>query len=78
VLALMHVQLGTNVITGEGITLAEVDRRQHLYCVGGSGVGKTNWLLSLMAQDLAAEREFCFIDKHGDAAKQLADTHVFS
>jgi hypothetical protein len=71
----MHVlTLGTNITTGEGITLADVDRRQHLYCVGGSGAGKTNWLLSLMAQDLAAGSGFCFIDKHGDAAKQLADS----
>jgi hypothetical protein len=71
----MHVlTLGTNITTGKGIALADVDRRRHLYCVGGSGAGKTNWLLSLMAQDLNAGRGFCFIDKHGDAAKQLADS----
>lgn len=68
------LQLGTHTSSGNIIALSDTDRRQHLYAIGQTGTGKTTWLLSLMAQDLAAGRGFCFIDKHGDAAKQIADS----
>jgi ABC-type phosphonate transport system ATPase subunit len=47
---------------------------QHLYCIGASGAGKSTFLEGLMAQDLAEDRGFCFIDKHGDSTKRIADS----
>jgi hypothetical protein len=66
--------LGNYTTTGDPVELSDVDRRQHLYAIGQTGTGKTTWLLSLMAQDFATRRGFCFIDKHGDAAKAISDS----
>jgi hypothetical protein len=40
----------------------------HTYLIGASGSGKSTYMLS------EAEGAFAFIDKHGQAARQLADT----
>ena len=40
----------------------------HVYCIGATRSGKTNYLLSQLPTDA-----FCFIDKHGQAAQQIAD-----
>src|SRR2546422_715032 len=39
----------------------------HTYIIGATRSGKTNHMLS------QAEGAFCFIDKHGEAARQIAD-----
>jgi hypothetical protein len=41
----------------------------HSYIIGASGSGKTTYLLSELP-----ERSFAFIDKHGQAARQIADS----
>jgi hypothetical protein len=66
--------LGRRLANDEPITVSDADWRQHQYVIGASGGGKTNYLETLMAQDLAAGRGFCFIDKHGDSAKRIADS----
>jgi len=38
------------------VCLLDADRRQHLYCVGKTGTGKSSLLLNLIAQDLEAGR----------------------
>jgi hypothetical protein len=60
--------------SGEAITVADKDWLQHVYAIGGTGAGKTTWLETLMADDLTARRGFCYIDKHGDSAKRIADS----
>ncbi|MGO8738129.1 type IV secretory system conjugative DNA transfer family protein [Rhodoblastus sp.] len=59
---------------GEPVTVGDNDWRQHAYAIGGTGSGKTTWLESLMAADLSERRGFCYIDKHGDSAKRIADS----
>jgi DNA helicase HerA-like ATPase len=66
-----HMRLGTRILNNQPITLSTETKRQHSYVIGASGTGKTNFLLSLMAQERSG---FCFIDKHGDAAKLIADS----
>jgi hypothetical protein len=66
--------LGWRIATDEAMTVADGDWRLHTYAIGGTGVGKTTWLESLMDQDIAAGRGFCYIDKHGDSAKRIADS----
>jgi hypothetical protein len=41
----------------------------HTYCIGATRAGKTNYLLSFFNPEGA----YCFIDKHGEAARQIAD-----
>ena len=65
--------LGYRLANDEPVTIADSDWLQHAYALGGTGSGKTTWLESLMSADLSARRGFCYIDKHGDSAKRIAD-----
>lgn len=47
------------------------DRRRHLYAIGQTGAGKSNFLQELAKQDAASGRGFCFIDPHGDAVEDI-------
>lgn len=64
--------LGTLSASGESVPVLPADRRRHIYIVGQTGTGKTGLLLNLMAADLVAGAGFCFVDPHGDAAKEIA------
>jgi type IV secretory pathway TraG/TraD family ATPase VirD4 len=63
--------LGT-LTTGERVPLLQADRRRHMAVFGQTGTGKTAFLLNLMLADLRAGAGFCFLDPHGDAAKEIA------
>lgn len=47
------------------------DRRRHMYLVGQTGVGKTEYLKNMFLQDIYAGHGACYIDPHGDAAEDL-------
>ncbi len=49
------------------------DRRRHMYVVGSTGMGKSEFLKSMAIQDIEAGRGVCFIDPHGDTADDLLD-----
>lgn len=51
--------------------LSRADRRQHLYIIGQTGVGKTTLLKNLILQDIADGRGVGVIDPHGDLAEEL-------
>lgn len=53
------------------IRLSAVDRRRHLYAIGQTGVGKSNFLQEMAKQDAREGRGFCFIDPHGDAVEDI-------
>lgn len=53
------------------IRLGMVDRRRHLYTIGQTGVGKSNFLQEMAKQDARDGRGFCFIDPHGDAIEDI-------
>lgn len=61
-----------SLANGEHVPLANADRRRHLYIVGQTGTGKTGLLVNLMHADMKANRGFCFLDPHGDAAQTIA------
>ena len=44
----------------------------HTYILGSTRSGKSNYLLSLIQDSQGA---FAFIDKHGEAARQIADAY---
>lgn len=71
----MHTQhpyiLGT-LSTGESVPMLQVDRRRHMAVLGQTGTGKTGLLLNLMRADLMGGAGFCFLDPHGDAAREIA------
>jgi len=53
------------------IRLSDIDRRRHLYTIGQTGVGKSNFLQEMAKQDAREGRGFCFIDPHGDAIEDI-------
>jgi hypothetical protein len=71
------VYLGTRPVYGgsQKFSLSRVDRRQHLYCIGKTGTGKSTLLRNLILQDMYADCGVGVIDPHGDLARDLLD-HV--
>lgn len=53
--------------------ISRADRRQHLYTIGKTGVGKTTLLRNLIVQDIDAGEGVGVIDPHGDLAEELLD-----
>src|SRR5258708_7366179 len=47
------------------------DRRRHMYVVGSTGMGKTEFLKNLAIQDIEEGRGLAYLDPHGDAAEDL-------
>jgi type IV secretory pathway TraG/TraD family ATPase VirD4 len=65
--------IGVNRYLGESreVVVPESDRRQHLYCVGQTGVGKSTLLRSMILGDIAAGRGVAVLDPHGDLFEDL-------
>jgi len=53
--------------------IKEDDRRRHMYVVGSTGMGKTEFLKNMAIQDIEAGRGLALIDPHGDPSDQLLD-----
>ncbi|MFZ2299872.1 MAG: DUF87 domain-containing protein [Candidatus Moraniibacteriota bacterium] len=53
------------------IRITDDDRRRHMYVVGQTGVGKSNYLQEMAKKDARAGKGFCFIDPHGDAIEDI-------
>jgi hypothetical protein len=48
------------------IFLSDSDRRKHVYVIGKTGTGKTQFLLNMIMQDIEAGKGVCVMDPHGD------------
>jgi len=53
------------------VYISDEDRQRHMYIIGKTGTGKTEFLKSMMRQDIEAGRGLCFIDPHGDGAEDM-------
>src|SRR5258708_22656785 len=71
----MNLNIGTRIAstTNEQVYISQEDWRTHAYIIGATGSGKTSLLENLISQHLESGRGFCYIDKHGDSAKKIAD-----
>ena len=49
------------------------DRRQHMYVIGKTGVGKTVLLKNMALQDINEGRGLCIIDPHGEFVEEVVD-----
>lgn len=63
--------LGYNLFRGveTKIYLGREDRRRHLYMIGQTGTGKSNFLKNLIRQDIEAGEGVSVIDPHGELAE---------
>ncbi|MFW5887619.1 MAG: helicase HerA domain-containing protein, partial [Bacteriovoracia bacterium] len=62
------ILLGINEHQGTetNVYLSKEDRLRHLYTIGQTGTGKTNFLKSLIIQDIQNGEGVCMIDPHGN------------
>lgn len=67
------ILLGYNEYRGAQaeIRITDNDRRRHMYVIGQTGVGKSNYLQEMAKKDARAGKGFCFIDPHGDAIEDI-------
>jgi DNA helicase HerA-like ATPase len=60
---------GTSRIFG----IKEDDRRRHIYVIGKTGMGKTEMLVNMIAQDIKLGHGLAFVDPHGESADRILD-----
>ncbi len=47
------------------------DRMRHIYVIGKTGTGKSEFLKDLILQDIKEGKGICFMDPHGDAVEDI-------
>lgn len=69
------IRMGTREAWGRRVAfgLDRIDRRQHCYVVGKTGVGKSTLLRNMIVQDILAGDGVGLIDPHGDLALDVLD-----
>lgn len=69
------LQLGFNVFRGKHteVYMKDADRRRHMYIIGKTGSGKSEFIKNLVAQDIKAGRGVAVIDPHGDLADSIME-----
>jgi hypothetical protein len=62
--------LGYNIYRGKrtDIYMKDGDRRRHMYIMGKTGTGKSEFIKNLAVQDIKNGKGVCIIDPHGDLA----------
>jgi len=56
---------------GRQVYISEADRQRHMYIIGRTGTGKSEFLKSMIRQDINAGHGLCFMDPHGDAVEDI-------
>ncbi len=58
--------IGKSVYRGisKPVYVSDDDRRRHMYIIGKTGVGKSEFLKDMILQDIRAGKGLCFIDPH--------------
>ncbi len=64
-----HTHIGETA-HGKPVALARDERLRHMAIFGSTGVGKTTFLLNIVAQDIARGDGLLVIDPHGDFAER--------
>ena len=65
--------LGTSKYRGEErkVYMGEDDRRRHMYIIGKTGTGKSEFLKEMILQDIEAGKGVCAIDPHGEFVEDI-------
>jgi hypothetical protein len=53
------------------VYISDSDRQRHMYIIGKTGTGKSEFLLEMLKQDIRAGKGVCFIDPHDTVEKLL-------
>lgn len=67
--------LGTSMYRGEvrKVHISQKDRRRHMYIIGKTGTGKSEFLKEMILQDIEAGRGVCAIDPHGEFVEDILE-----
>lgn len=67
------LRLGKSTYRGEvrEVYIGEDDRRRHMYIVGKTGTGKSEFLKEMILQDIDAGKGVCAIDPHGEFVEDI-------
>lgn len=65
--------LGTSTYRGEvrKVYISQEDRRRHMYIVGKTGTGKSEFLKEMILQDIEEGKGVCAIDPHGEFVEDI-------
>ncbi|MCR4263941.1 MAG: type IV secretion system DNA-binding domain-containing protein [Candidatus Roizmanbacteria bacterium] len=65
--------LGTSRYRGDArpIYISDDDRRRHMYIIGKTGVGKSEFLKAMALQDIKNGKGLAVVDPHGDLVEEL-------
>lgn len=65
--------LGWNEHGGQssGVFITEEQRVRHLHAIGGTGTGKSTFMMGLIRQDMDGGRGFALLDPHGDLVDRV-------
>jgi hypothetical protein len=66
-----EVVIGKDAVTGDLITLGDVERQSGLYIRGASGTGKSALTVNIMRQDADHGHGVFFLDAQGDATEDF-------
>src|SRR5258708_13333668 len=55
------------------VFLANEDRLRHMYIIGKTGTGKSEFIKQIILQDINEGKGLCFMDPHGDAVEQILE-----
>jgi hypothetical protein len=53
------------------VHISEEDRMRHMYIIGKTGTGKSEFLKAMIRQDIQEGHGLCFMDPHGDAVEDI-------
>jgi len=66
--------IGTDLKTGQSVTINKTAQLQGLWMVGANGTGKSSLLYSLISHDIEAGLGICLIEPHGDLTRKVLET----
>lgn len=66
-----HTALGTHPDTGDTLYISDIDRQSSMYVPGKAGMGKSSFLETIAAQDIAKGNALIFVDPHGDSVRNI-------
>lgn len=69
------LQLGYSTYRGHryDVRIKQQDRRRHMYVIGKSGSGKSEFIKSMAKQDIEEGRGVCIMDPHGELARDMLE-----
>lgn len=55
------------------VYIGNEDRLRHMYIIGKTGTGKSEFLKQMILQDINEGKGLCFMDPHGDAVEEILE-----